>query len=257
MNEDTYFKEYDKQQKMIKKTEDFINKNIVRASTTKRAQSRQKMLDKIEVLEKPQSDKKVFFDFKFTKSFNTDALIVKDLSIGYDEPILSNLNFKFEFGNKYVITGKNGIGKTTFLKTILKEIPAKAGEIKSSQYNDISYYKQEVLTDKQTAMEYFRNDYPLLTDKDIRGILAKYAIIGELAIKEMNKLSGGEAAKVHFAKMSLERSNLLILDEPTNHLDKAAKKSLFKAIEEYPGTVILVSHEKQFYKQLNMKEINF
>lgn len=256
-NEETYIKEYEKQQKFIKKTEEFINKNIVRATTTKRAQSRRKMLEKIEVLEKPQGEKKVFFDFKFTKTFNTDVLTVKNLKIGYETVILDNLNIKFEFGNKYVITGKNGIGKTTFLKTILGEIPSLGGTIKLSPYNDITYFKQEEHAQKITPIDFFREKYPLLNDQEIRSILAKYGIIGEDAIKTMDSLSGGEVCKVRFAILSLESSNLLILDEPTNHLDKQAKKSLFTALATYPGTVILVSHEKSFYKQLNMKEINF
>lgn len=257
INEETYLKEYEKQQKFIKRTEEFINKNLVRATTTKRAQSRRKMLEKLEVLEKPQSDKKVFFDFPFTKTFNTKALETIDLSIGYTEPILSNLNLSFDFGHKYVITGKNGIGKTTFLKTILNQIPLLKGKIKLSPYNDIAYFEQEEHPSNLTPIEYVRYDYPLLDDTKIRTLLAKFAVTGELAIKPMNTLSGGEAAKVRFAKLSLKSSNLLILDEPTNHLDKAAKVSLFSAIAKYPGTVILVSHEKQFYKQLNMEEIKF
>lgn len=255
-NDSTYEKEYEKQQKFIKKTEEFINKNIVRATTTKRAQSRRKMLDKINVLEKPQSDKKVFFEFKFTKTFNVDSITLKNVSIGYDKILLQNLNLKFEFGKKYVIVGKNGVGKTTLLKTILGIIPQLNGTINVSKYNDISYFEQEQVNDVN-AIEYFRNKYPLMNDLDIRNILAKYAITGELVTKSMVQLSGGENAKVRFARMSLERSNLLILDEPTNHLDKAAKSSLFEAIEKYPGTVIIVSHEKSFYEKLEMIEIKF
>lgn len=257
MNDATYEKEYDKQQKFIKKTEEFINANIVRATTTKRAQSRRKMLEKIEVLEKPQKDKKVIFDFKFTKTFNVDSISVKNLSIGYDSVILSGISLNFEFGKKYVITGKNGVGKTTFINTVLGVIPAISGHIKVSQYNDISYFKQEEYSDDINALDYFRVNYPKMDNFEIRNILARFNITGELVVKPMSTLSGGENAKVRFARMSLERSNLLILDEPTNHLDKAAKSSLLKAIKEYPGTVILVSHEKSFYKELEMIEIRF
>ena len=257
MNLETYQKEYEKQQKEIKRTEEFIAKNIVRASTTKQAQSRRKMLEKMVRLEKPEKEKKVHFDFEFTKSFNVCALETKHLNIGYSYPILKNLNYKFEFGNKYVIVGKNGVGKSTFLKTILGIIPSLGGNVKTAPYNNILYFSQEEVVPSITAVEYVREVYPKMDDKDIRTLLAKYAVTGDLTIKPMTELSGGEVTKVRFALLSLTRSNLLILDEPTNHLDKAAKESLFKAIEKYPGTVILVSHEKEFYQKLKMTEIKF
>lgn len=257
MNLETYEKEYEKQQKEIKRTEDFIARNIVRASTTKQAQSRRRMLDKIVRLEKPEKEKKVHFDFGFTKSFNVSAVKTKHLTIGYDHPILKDINLDFEFGKKYVIVGKNGVGKSTFLKTILGKIPLLGGNVKLAPYNNIVYFSQEETIPKITAVEYIREYYPKMEDKDTRTLLAKYAITGDLTIKPMTELSGGEVTKVRFALLSLESSNLLILDEPTNHLDKAAKESLFNAIEGYPGTVILVSHEKEFYQKLNMKEIKF
>lgn len=253
----SYEKEYEKQQQYIKKTEEFINKNIVRATTTKRAQSRRKALEKLDRLEKPQKETKVHFNFNFTRSFNKNPLIVEDLDIGYDHKILTNINLEFEFGNNYVIIGKNGIGKTTFIKTILGDIPPLGGRVILTELNDITYFKQEIIILDETPIQFIRNDYPLLDDGQIRKILARYGIIGELALKEMDKLSGGEIAKVRFAKLSLEKSNLLILDEPTNHLDKAAKASLFKALREYPGTVVLVSHEDEFYQGLEIKEIRF
>ena len=138
MNMETYQKEYEKQQKEIKRTEEFIQKNIVRASTTKQAQSRRKQLEKMVKLEKPEKEKKVYFDFEFTKSFNVSALETKHLNIGYDYPILKNINLKFEFGQKYLIYGKNGVGKSTFLKTILGLIPSLGGNIKMAPYNNIS-----------------------------------------------------------------------------------------------------------------------
>ncbi|MFA6890190.1 MAG: ATP-binding cassette domain-containing protein, partial [Bacilli bacterium] len=193
----------------------------------------------------------------FTKSFNTKSMVVKNLTIGYDYPILQNINMEINFGEKYVVIGKNGIGKTTFIKTILAEISPLQGEFSVSSYNDVSYFSQEVPITAANALEFFREDYPIMNDFDIRNILAQYGIIGELATKPMLQLSGGEITKVRFAKMSLTSSNLLILDEPTNHLDRNAKSSLFHAISIYPGTVILVSHEKYFYKQLQMKEIKF
>jgi ATPase subunit of ABC transporter with duplicated ATPase domains len=257
MNLETYQKEYEKQQKEIKRTEEFIQKNLVRASTTKQAQSRRKMLEKMVILEKPEKEKKVHFEFEFTKSFNMSALETKYLNIGYNYPILKNINLKFEFGKKYLIYGKNGVGKSTFLKTILGIIPPLGGNIKLVPYNDILYYAQEEKVPEITAIQYVRNFYPKMDDTEIRTLLAKYAVTGDLTIKPMTQLSGGEVTKVRFALLSLTRSNMLILDEPTNHLDKSAKESLLKAIEKYPGTVILVSHEKEFYQKLKMKEIKF
>ncbi|MDD3171096.1 MAG: ABC-F family ATP-binding cassette domain-containing protein [Bacilli bacterium] len=262
LQKDMYDKQYQAnyiaQQKFIKKTQDFIDKNIVRASTTKQAQSRRKILEKIDVLEKPVGEKKVKFIFPFTHTFNSEAVILRKLLIGYTKPILKEINLEIIFGEKIVITGKNGIGKTTFLKTILGILPSLGGKIKIPEYNKIVYYSQEMVDSPLvTPMEYIKNDYPNMEDKKVRGLLSRYGITSELIVKPINKLSGGEIAKVRFAKLSLEDSNLLILDEPTNHLDKVAKISLFESIKNYPGTVILVSHEKEFYKTLKMKEIHF
>lgn len=258
MRDKQYEAEYSAQQKFIKKTQEFIDKNIVRASTTKRAQSRRKMLDKIEVLAKPTGEKKVKFVFPFTHTFNSEALIVRKLLIGYTKPILKEIDVKIMFGEKVVITGKNGIGKTTFLKTILGLLPALGGAIKMPKYNKVVYYSQEMSEKTEiTPFEYIKDTYPKMEDKNVRSLLNRYGITSDLAIKPLSKLSGGEISKVRFAKLSLEESNLLILDEPTNHLDKIAKESLFESIECYPGTVILVSHEKEFYRKLKMKEIHF
>jgi ATPase subunit of ABC transporter with duplicated ATPase domains len=258
MHDKQYQADYVAQQKFIKRTQDFIDKNIVRASTTKQAQSRRKVLEKIDVLEKPVGEKKVKFVFPFTHTFNSEAVIVRKLLIGYTKPILKEINLEIIFGEKIVITGKNGIGKTTFLKTILGIIPLLGGTIKIPEYNKIVYYSQEMIDSPLvTPLDYIKNDYPNMEDKKARSLLNRYGITSELIAKPINKLSGGEIAKVRFAKLSLEDSNLLVLDEPTNHLDKIAKISLFESIKNYPGTVILVSHEKEFYKTLKMKEIHF
>lgn len=251
----TYEKDYKKQQIFIKKTEEFIKKNIVRASTTKRAQSREKMLTKLDVLAKPQSEKKIQFTFPFTKSFNTKCLEIKKLAIGYDHILLNNLNLSLNFGDKIVIIGENGIGKTTLIKTILGEIPSFEGIVKISPYNDLVYFSQDRIIEDINALDYFRQTYPLMNDGEIQSILAIYGIKGTLALKSMLQLSGGEITKVRFAKLNLKPSNFLILDEPTNHLDRNAKTALFNALASYPGTVLLVSHERAFYKQLEMKEI--
>lgn len=259
---DQHMKEYEAnyiaQQKYIKKTEDFIKKNIVRASTTKRAQSRQKELDKVERLDKPTTEKKVAFSFPFTNSFNSEALVTRKLEIGYTKPLLMPINLSIQYGERIVITGANGVGKSTFIKTILGIIPSLSGKIKMPPYNTVLYYEQEYHGDMDiTAVEYFKEVYPLYEDGKIRKILGVVGITGDLAIKPLHELSGGELTKVRFARLTMEASNMLILDEPTNHLDRNAKDALYKAIEEYPGTVIVVSHEKEFYKNLKMKEINF
>ncbi len=249
---------YQAQQKYIKKTQEFINKNIVRASTTKRAQSRRKILEKLEIIEKPQNLKPIRFEFPSIGGFNTEALIVKNLEIGYRHSLLPPLSFKVNFGEKIVIVGKNGVGKTTFLKTILGKIPPIKGSFRSNPLNKIVYFSQEYEESKKiNPVQYIQELYPLMEVLKIRNLLGKYGISGDLAIKTLDKLSGGELAKVRFARLSLESSNLLILDEPTNHLDKQAKEALFKALKAYQGTLILVSHEKAFYQKLKMKEIYF
>lgn len=258
LRDTVYQKQFESQQKFIKKTQEFIDKNIVRASTTKRAQSRMKVLEKLDVLEKPVSIKKIKFDFPFSSSFNMEVLEVKDLEIGYTHPILPKIKMKLRFGEKIVIVGKNGVGKTTFLKTILGIIPKINGHYKLNPLNKITYYSQEINEKlNKSPVQFIKDDYPLMEDKKVRDLLGIYGITGDLALKDMDKLSGGELTKARFAKLSLEKSNLLILDEPTNHLDKHAKVALFNAISKYPGSVIIVSHEEEFYKKLKMKEIKF
>jgi len=257
LNREAYMKQYAKQQKVIKNLETYIAKNLVRASTTKQAQSRRKELEKMDKLEKLSVEKKVHFNFPFTHSFNMPALEVNKLAIGYDSIILKDISMKLFFGSKYVITGANGIGKTTFVKTILGIIPAKGGKFKLAPTNDVVYFSQEEDVDDITPMDYIRLKYPKMENTEIRTLLGTYGVRGELPISSMKSLSGGENCKVRLARLSLERGNLLVLDEPTNHLDRIAKEALMEAIEEYDGTVIMVSHEKEFYKKLNMQEIAF
>ncbi len=253
-----YQADYVSQQKYIKKTKVFIDKNIVRASTTGMAKSRRKALNKLEVLDKPMVEKTVIFSFPFSGSFDMEVLKAKKLEIGYTKPILPCINLSIRFGEKVAIIGKNGIGKTTFLKTVLGLIPKLGGETYLNPLNKITYYSQDLKVLKNiSSLDYIREDYPLMDDTEIRGLLGKVGLSGELAVKDMDKLSGGEVTKARIAKLMLEKSNMLIFDEPTNHLDKIAKAALFKAIQEYPGTVIIVSHEREFYKNLKLKEIIF
>ena len=161
------------------------------------------------------------------------------------------------FGDKIVIIGANGIGKTTFIKTLLGIIKPISGSFYLAPYNKILYYEQEYFGDLEiTPLDYFKELYPNMDDKNIRSIMGHYGITGDLTIKPLKELSGGELTKVRFSRLTMESSNILVLDEPTNHLDKAAKKALFDAINDYPGTVLLVSHEKEFYKELHMKELH-
>ena len=253
-----YEANYLNQQKYIKQTEDFIKKNIVRASTTKRAQSRRKELEKLEVLEKPTKEVTYKFSFPFSNGFHSEALVVKKLVIGYDKPLLKPINLNVNYGDRIVIIGANGIGKSTFVKTILGEIEPLSGFSKMPFYNKVLYFAQEYFGAMNiNPLNYFKELYPTYDDQKIRSILGKYGITGDLAIKPFSELSGGEQTKVRFARLTIESSNMLVLDEPSNHLDKEAKKALIGAINDYPGTVILVSHEKDFYSQLNMKEIHF
>ena len=253
-----YEANYLAQQRYIKKEQEFINKNIVRASTTKRAQSRRNALEKIDLLDKPTKEITYKFSFPFSNGFHSEALTCKKLVIGYDKPLLLPINLTVQYGERIVIVGANGIGKSTFVKTILGEIKAISGVSKMPFYNKVLYFAQEYDGSMDiNPLNYFKELYPTYDDKKIRSILGRYGITGDLAIKPFRELSGGEQTKVRFARLTIESSNMLVLDEPSNHLDKEAKKAMVDAINEYPGTVILVSHEKGFYNELNVREIHF
>ena len=256
---DNYKKAYENQQAFIKKTNEFINKNIVRATTTKRAQSRRKMLEKIKVLEKPVNQDVMVIKFPFSTTLGQEVLKIDDLTIGYDKKVvLSNINLLVEHNKKVVILGRNGVGKSTLLKTILGKIPAISGQFKWTEASNINYYEQEEkFASNVNAINYIRYYYPLLTDGEIRSILAKVGIKGELALKAMTELSGGQQTKVRLALMSMKKSNILVLDEPTNHLDLSSKAALWEAIDDFPGSVILVTHEDDFYEGLVDLVINF
>ena len=257
IREDHLKREYENQQKFIKQTEAFIEKNRVRATSARQAQSRVKMLEHLDKLEKPQEIKDIHFSFPFSRGLGQEVLKTNELSIGYNKPLLEPLNILIKQNEKVAILGKNGVGKSTFLKTILGIINPLNGTFKFNPSVDINYFKQEDNYPSITPINYIREFYPLMTDGDIRSVLAKLGIKGDLALKSMKELSGGEQTRVRLALMTLKKSNLLILDEPTNHLDINTKDALYKAIEEFPGSVILVSHEKDFYDGLLDYEINF
>ena len=255
-----YVKDYEAQQRVIKKTEEFIQKNIVRASTTKQAQARRKALEKIDVIQKPTAEfKKMTFKFPFTKGYEGKTLTVKNLVIGYNgQPLLKPINMSIDYGDHVLITGKNGIGKSTFIKTILKYIKPIMGNINFNPLTKIVYFEQEMNSSLDiTPIEYIQLDYPLMDYTEVRSLLGTYGLTGDLPERTLDELSGGERTKVRFAKLSLEKGNLLILDEPTNNLDIHAKEALLKALKAYPGTMMIVSHEKDFSSQLDLKMIDF
>ncbi len=244
---ETYKNAYINQQKQIKKTEEFINKNIVRASTTKRAQSRRKMLSKLEILAPITTSRKIYFNFPFSKFISDTPIEVKDLVVGYDKPILSPISFNLKKDETFVLVGKNGIGKSTIIKTILGEIDALGGEVKISSNVDFLYFSQDSEYDPNlTPFQIIKEDFYDLENKDVRSILARVGIVGDMATKKLSELSGGEQTRVRLARLSMFKSNLLILDEPSNNLDKDAKLALCEAIKNYQGVVLLVSHEKDF-----------
>lgn len=245
------------QQKFIKKTEDFIRKNIVRDSTTKRAQSRRKMLKKVVRITKPTKDKTYRFEFPLAGSTGKDVLVTKDLEIGYDSPLLEPLNMTIMKEEKVAITGKNGIGKSTFIKTILEKIDLLGGEFKWIDTAKIAYFEQDSkFNEGETPFQVVHHRYPQFTKKEVMSLLGNYGINYDMATRNINTLSGGEQTKVRLSLLRHQKGNVLILDEPTNHLDFHAKQALKEALIKYEGTLILVSHEKEFYSEICDYEIS-
>lgn len=239
---------YEKQQEERKKLEDFIARNKARVATRGMANSRQKILDKMEVLERPKEKIKPEFEFKPARTSGKVVFETKDLVLGYDEPLTKPLNFRLERGNKIALKGMNGIGKSTLLKTLLGIIKPFDGEVHLGDYLEVGYFEQESSHDNtNTALDDVWNEYPGLDNIDVRRALAKCGLTNEHITSQVRVLSGGEAAKVRLCKIMLKEINFLVLDEPTNHLDVDAKDELKKAVKEFKGTVLLVSHEPEFY----------
>ena len=242
----------EKQQKLIAKTKDYIERNGARASTAKQAQSRQKMLNKLEIIEPPENAKPPRFSFALAKGAHGNSLNLNSLVVGYDKPLLPALDFSIKDGEKVAITGFNGIGKSTLLKTIIGEIPALAGSGRFACNIVLNYFAQDLKWQEPrlTPLEIMMASFPETMPGDLRGKLALCTIKSEHVRQPIMSLSGGEQAKVKLARMMLKPSNFLILDEPTNHLDVLAKSALKKAIADFAGAVILVSHETEFYEDL-------
>ena len=250
-------KEYELQQKEIAKMEDYVAKNLVRASTSKSAKSRIKALDKMERIEKPITYTKSA-KIRFTYSFEppVDVLSVKNIDISVGEgsqrkTLLDEISFNVRRGDKVGIIGDNGIGKSTLLKIIQEKISHK-GLVRWNSNIKISYFEQEStnLNKALTVMEELHHRYPSMTELEIRNILAQVRLTGENVFKETGVISGGERAKLCFAIMMLEHGNVLILDEPTNHLDLSSKDAIEQALEEYTGTIIFVSHDRYLLSKI-------
>ncbi|HKL61281.1 MAG TPA: ABC-F family ATP-binding cassette domain-containing protein [Acholeplasma sp.] len=249
-------KNYESQQRFIKKQEVFIQKNLVRASTTKQAQSVRKKLEKLDVVEKPVKQKKLTFHFPFSTQTGRDVLVIDDLLIGYSKPLLSPLSTVIKKQQKVVITGKNGVGKSTLLKTILGKIKPLGGHFAWIDTAKITYFSQDFeLDEDRTPFELLHYTLNDADKKVVYTLLAKYGINFDMGNRKISSLSGGQKTKVRLSLMGQEKSNVLILDEPTNHLDQHAKDALKLAINLYPGVVILVSHEKEFHEDLDAIEI--
>lgn len=250
-------KEYELQQKQIAKMEDYVARNLVRASTTKMAQSRQKALDKIERIERPVHETKSA-KIRFTYSIEPplDVLKVKgaDISVGEGDArktLVDNISFDVRRGDKIGIIGDNGIGKSTLLKIIQEQLPHK-GIVRWNNNVKISYFEQEStnLNKALTVMEELHSRYPSMSDLEVRSLLAQVRLVGENVFKEAGVISGGERAKLCFAIMMQEHGNVLILDEPTNHLDLSSKEAIEEALAEYTGTVIFVSHDRYLLSKI-------
>lgn len=241
---------YEKQQKEIAHLKEFIAKNKARVATTDLAKSRQRILDKMEIIDKAKEQIKPTFRFKECSASGRFVITAADLVIGYQEPLSSKLNFTIERGQKVVIKGANGIGKSTLLKTLLGIIPPLSGECWLDYNIHYGYFAQEEEYSRNTALEEIWNLYPMMTNAEVRGALASCGLTKDKIESLMVVLSGGEAAKVRLCKIMLKECNTLVLDEPTNHLDVLAKESLKEALQMFKGTVILVCHEAEFYQDI-------
>lgn len=250
----TEAKNYEKQQKEIASLEDFVNRNLVRASTTKRAQSRRKQLEKMERLDKPEAGKKAAnMTFQSEKTSGNVVLTVENTAIGYDGEVLSQpINLDLRKMNAVAIVGPNGIGKSTFIKSIVDQIPFIKGEKRFGANVEVGYYDQtqSKLTPSNTVLDELWNDFKLTPEVEIRNRLGAFLFSGDDVKKSVGMLSGGEKARLLLAKLSMENNNFLILDEPTNHLDIDSKEVLENALIDFDGTLLFVSHDRYFINRV-------
>ena len=249
---------FERQQQEVAKLEDFIQRNIARASTTKMAQSRRKKLERMDLMDKPLGDEKsANFAFQIDRPSGNDVLHVQNLSIGYSqlEEIASHIDFNVKKGDSIALVGPNGIGKSTLLKTFIQKLTPLAGDYKFGSNVSISYYDQEQaeLSSNKTVLNELWDEYPMKNEKEIRTVLGNFLFSGEDVLKPVSTLSGGEKARLALSKLMMERGNVLILDEPTNHLDLDSKEVLENALIDYPGTILFVSHDRYFINRIATK----
>jgi ATP-binding cassette, subfamily F, member 3 len=248
---------YEKQQDEISKLQDFIQRNLARASTTKRAQSRRKQLEKIDRMDRPMGDEKsASFSFQIERQSGNDVLKVNTLAVGYQNEIVSeNISFNLSRGDSTALVGPNGVGKSTLLKTIVEKLPSIIGNIQYGSNVSIGYYDQEQaeLSSNKKVLNELWDEYPLKSEKEIRTVLGNFLFSGDDVLKIVSTLSGGEKARLALAKLMLQKSNFLILDEPTNHLDLDSKEVLENALIDYPGTILFVSHDRYFINRIATK----
>ena len=242
---------YRRQQQEISELKDFVARNKARVSTRNMAMSRQKKLDKMDVIELAAERPKPEFHFQYGQTPGKMLFETQDLVIGYDEPLSKPLNFSMERGQKIALVGTNGIGKTTLLKSILGLIPSISGECELGEKLQLGYFEQEVSPDnRNSCIEEIWEEFPSFSQYEVRSALAKCGLTTKHIESQVRVLSGGEQAKVRLCKLINRDTNILLLDEPTNHLDVDAKDSLKKALQEYRGSILLICHEPEFYQDV-------
>lgn len=240
---------YERQQKEIAELKDFVNRNKARVATRNMAMSRQKKLDKMEIIELQGEKPKPQFDFKVARTPGRFIFQAENLQIGYTTPLTKPLNLTFERNQKVAIIGANGIGKTTLLKSLLGIIPAISGTVERGDYLEIGYFEQEVASgNRQTALETVWNAFPSLNQAEVRAALARCGLTAKHIESQIQVLSGGEQAKVRLCLLMNRETNVLVLDEPTNHLDVDAKEELQRALKAFKGSILMVCHEPEFYE---------
>lgn len=256
-NYEREMKMYEKQQDEISKLEDFVARNLARASTTKRAQSRRKQLERMDVMSRPLGhEKSATFSFDIEKQSGNEVLNVHSVSVGYgSERVSENISLRITRGESIALVGPNGIGKSTLLKTLVEKLPPLTGTFQFGSNVSIGYYDQEQaeLTSNKRVLNELWDEYPLKSEKEVRTVLGNFLFSGDDVLKIVSTLSGGEKARLALAKLMMQKANFLILDEPTNHLDLDSKEVLENALIDYPGAILFVSHDRYFINRIVTK----